>query len=326
MALEGYIDIPETCGAGWWAALEGVVKAIPSPQSQEYGLKLLSAMHDLQNWENGKPFYDKANFRAVAREYVEAANELRKRQGKPPLQASTLEQDADPRGSRCRDALGRFLPTAECPATVIDCPEDTASNLTFAIGANGITRYDFRFRVVDVHNLIASHDPFTFAPNPEYPPELQPRLRDRAATRVQVDRIAQNLEPDSLLTDFRVLDRGAPIAGPDLVVESGNGRVMALQKATEDFPERFRSYVANLTEVAPTFGVPVGEVKDLEHPVLVRERLTKVADRKAFAEEANTPATIGSSAIEQALSDARRITTGMLDALYVGENQSMKMP
>ena len=59
----------------------------------------------------------------------------------------------------------------------------TGSRTTFAFGPVSGTRYRFEWRVVPVQDLIASHDPFTFQPNPDYPPALQPRMRGRAATR-----------------------------------------------------------------------------------------------------------------------------------------------
>ena len=66
--------------------------------------------------------------------------------------------------------------------------------------------------------------------NPAYPPELQPRARDRAASEAQVANIASRLQPERLGASNTVAD-GAPIVGPDGVVESGNGRVMALRRA-----------------------------------------------------------------------------------------------
>ena len=321
-AEENMAFLPDICGEGWWNALHAVMASIPCPTCRDHGVRLLNGVHDLVNWELGKGFHDEKNFKAVAQEYVDALNDLLRRQGKRPRQIARpagMAMNTDLWGSRCRDEAGRFLTTEKCPGTL----DGVGSPLTFAIGANGVTRYAFRFRVVDVHDLIASHDLFTFEPNPSYPQELQPRLRDRAATRLQVDRIAQNLEPSSLLTDFRVLDRGAPIIGPDLVVESGNGRIMALEKAAADFPERLEAYSTMLGDVAPNFGIPASTIEDIEHPVLVRQRLTEV-DRKAFAEEANTPATIGASAIEQARSDANRITAAMLDGLHIGENHSIE--
>lgn len=357
-----FVAVPDVCGAAWWESLENVtnalenqeerslaqtaiVEAINCPSCRAHGIKLLSAMHDLQNWENGKPFFDETNFEKVANEYYEAVTELVDKQEGRPKQIGLPVAMGQPkvaiRGSCDEDdcsftvtATDKLVTKVSGPGAIRDAVDELTRKfeertgkggtpLTFAIGANGVTRYSLEFKVVDVHQLIASHNPFTFEANQAYPQELQPRLRDRAATRVQVDKIAQNLEPASLLTDFRVLDRGAPIIGPDLVVESGNGRVMALQKAADDFPENFTAYVALLMDVIPTLGLSQADAQKLNHPVLVRVRLTDV-DRKAFAEESNTSATIGASAIEQARSDAEKITPDMLGSLFVGDNQSIE--
>lgn len=194
---------------------------------------------------------------------------------------------------------------------------------TFAIGVNGVTRYNFELRVVDASQLVVSNDPFTFAINPRYPAELQPRDRDRSALKSQVEKIAANLSPDALIEDFRTLDRGTPIAGPDLVVEGGNGRTMALIRAAADFPDSFRRYRDRLTERLPEFGLDPGLAHELETPVLVRIRLSQV-DRKAFAAETNTPPGISSSAIEDAQTDAKAIGADFLRQLQILDDESIE--
>ena len=101
--------------------------------------------------------------------------------------------------------------------------------------------YQFRYRVVDLDDVIPSHTD-ALTPNPDYPQELQPRLRNRAASRTQIENIAKNLNPRALLLDSGFIDTGSMIVGPDLVVESGNGRVLALRKASQDFPEQYARY------------------------------------------------------------------------------------
>ena len=91
--------------------------------------------------------------------------------------------------------------------------------------------YQFRYRVVDLDDVIPSHTD-TLTPNPDYLQELQPRLRDRAASRIQIENIARNLNPRALLQDSSFIDTGPMIVDSDLMVESGNGRVLALRKAT----------------------------------------------------------------------------------------------
>ncbi len=195
------------------------------------------------------------------------------------------------------------------------------TNRTFAIGANG-TRYEFEFRIADAESLVVSNDPFTFEPNKNYPQELQPRLRGRAANRLQVENIAANLDPDTLLTDYHSIDRGAPII-KDMVVESGNGRVMAIVLSSHNHPEVYAKYKARLKELAPSLGIPAGDVGKYGTPILVRERITKV-DRKQFVEEANSSATIESSAIEKARTDAEKITPEMISSLGVLDGEAIE--
>lgn len=196
------------------------------------------------------------------------------------------------------------------------------SDRTFAVGQNGVTRYQFRIAVAEAGELVVSNDPHTFELNADYPPEMQPRQRDRTATRLQVEKIAANLDPDALLEDFRVLDRGAPIVGPDMVVEGGNGRTMGIIRAAADYPDLYAAYRDRLLERAPEFGIEPAAVEALETPVLVRIRLSDV-DRVAFAQETNAPAGISTSAIEQARTDAANVTLDMLRTLDVGESESL---
>ncbi len=197
------------------------------------------------------------------------------------------------------------------------------TNKTFAQGTTNVTRYEFDFEIVDAAKIGVSHDPFTFVPNPEYPQELQPRLRERAATRLQVERIAANLDPDSLLIDYHSIDRGAPIVGPDYIVESGNGRIMALVYASRNYPDQYAVYVQALRDIAPKYNLSPAKIDRLEIPVLVRKR-TSTVNRKQFVEEANASTTIETSAIEKARTDAAKITIEMLNSLEVLEGENIE--
>lgn len=235
-------------------------------------------------------------------------------------QAEMFEQPIavlDPYGSRCRDPeTGLWAHSEECGFEPIGIK-------TTALGAGGLTHYEFEFHVVEGPKLVVSHDPFTFVPNPDYPKNLQPRLRERLATKAQVEKIAANIEPDALLTDFHVLDRGAPIIGTDLAVEAGNGRVMALLRAYEDHPESYRNYRDRLVERIRDFGLRAEDITGLSLPILVRVRLTEV-DRTAFTQEANAMSTIAPSAIENARTDAEKITIVMIQELRVSEDESIE--
>ena len=167
-----------------------------------------------------------------------------------------------------------------------------------------------RYAVVDARDLVPSQTEMG-AINPAYPQELQPRDRTRAVSQNQVAQIAQNLNP-------RLLDRttsagdGAPIISPGGIVESGNGRTLAIQRAyREGMPSAaaYRDYLA-------AQGYPV---QGIENPVLVRVREGEMTpeDRQAFVREANQPAQLAYSATEQAMTDAAALPDTALD-LYRG--------
>jgi hypothetical protein len=189
---------------------------------------------------------------------------------------------------------------------------------TFALDAKQ-NRYEFEYKVVSLNDLITSHTD-AFGENPNYPQELQPRLRGRAAGQEQVINIAANLEPDGLLVDYHTTDRGAPIIGNDLVVESGNGRTMALRKAKAMYPSNWNEYQSALKSTAQEYGL---SVEGIEDPVLVRVRITEV-DRPKFAEDANVDPSAGMSSIENARKDARFITDELLADFNVAEKQTVE--
>lgn len=203
-----------------------------------------------------------------------------------------------------------------------ETPRIKQRNKTFAIGINGLIRYEFELKIVDATKLMISHAPFTFAPNPDYPVELQPRIRDRAAARLQVMEMAAKLDPDALLDDFRSLDRGSPIVGNDGIVESGNGCVMAILLTADQHPEIYATYRKALKALAPKYALPFELVDEFKIPVLVRERIT-VVDRRVFVQECNNPTTMESSPVEKAKIDATRITIEMLTSFEVLDGETI---
>jgi hypothetical protein len=192
-----------------------------------------------------------------------------------------------------------------------------------AYGANPAQdlTYSLRYKVVDIGDLIASHTD-TLAVNPKYPGELQPRIRERAASRLQIDTMAENLNAKVLLRDTGFLDTGPMIVGADNVVESGNGRVLALRKALGDHPEKYRLYRTMLVNQAADYGLDEDAIKHLTYPVLVRERLTPV-DRVKFAAEANTSNVLAMSPFEQAMQDAKRLSVRAVQNINVGDDESI---
>jgi hypothetical protein len=86
-----------------------------------------------------------------------------------------------------------------------------------------------------------------------------------AASQMQIDNIANNLRSELLGGSHRVSD-GAPITGLDNVVESGNGRALAISKAYETGKaDNYRAYVE---QYAQDNGIDISGIKQ---PVLTRK-------------------------------------------------------
>ncbi len=188
-------------------------------------------------------------------------------------------------------------------------------------GRDPTQKYDLQYRVIELDELKASHT-LGGTVNAAYPAELQPRDRGRMASIAQIKKIAQNLEPAALLTETHALDRGAPIVGSDLAVESGNARSLAVTMAYHLYPEQYAAYRDELGKRATDLGIDEGQLGEMTAPVLVRERITDV-DRVEFAREANQSTVLAMSTLEQAKSDAKLISTEMLEMLEVGETQDV---
>jgi superfamily II DNA/RNA helicase len=182
-------------------------------------------------------------------------------------------------------------------------------------------RYEFRYKVLDLKDVVASHLD-NLEPNPRYPKELQPRVRDRAASKVQISGMAANLNPQMLLHDSGFLDTGPMIVGADNVVESGNGRTLALRLAAREHPDKYQQYVDMLKANAADYGLSETDITQVCQPVLVRERLTD-GTRESFTVEANVGAVMRMSPYEQALQDSGRLSDFNIGTLEIGEEQSI---
>ena len=182
--------------------------------------------------------------------------------------------------------------------------------VAFAKTAKG-NKIKTQYALVDASNLITSHDPNNGKVNAKFPQELQPRDRSRSTSMQWVQKISKDIDPEQLGGSRRA-DSGAPIIGDDGIVESGNGRTMALLLAYQNGnADDYRDW---LEETASYFNINPNEVSKMKQPVLVRVRQSDV-DRAAFAVEANQDDKLGMTATEKAKADEARITPDLISKL-----------
>lgn len=204
----------------------------------------------------------------------------------PEPSAALMTQPAQP-GDAPGEGAGVSQPTQ-------DAPTQRVSTVTGR-------QIDTRLRVVDASKLQAASG------------ELQPRDRTRASSDEQINTIASQLDPQRLGVSAEA-DRGAPIIGPDMIVESGNGRVAAIRRAFEMFPDKAQAYRDFLSSQGY-------DTTGMQTPVLVRERVTPLSDqdRKAFVQEANQSATMALSPVEMAQIDVTAMSPNVVEVWRGGQ-------
>jgi hypothetical protein len=161
-----------------------------------------------------------------------------------------------------------------------------------------------RYAIVDVDDLVTSNtDALTV--NPDYPQALQPRDRTRAASEVQIEKFGEPFQPERW-GETPGGDTGAPVIGPDGVVESGNGRVIWLRRA-------YRADDPRAAQMRAWLEAQGYDVEGVQRPVLVRivQGERSIRDRAQFAAAMNRPAAAAMSVTEQAMADARAIDAAL---------------
>ncbi len=158
-----------------------------------------------------------------------------------------------------------------------------------------------RYRVADAGELRAAGG------------DLQPRDRSRSASDEQIAQIARELDPRRLMPSVETT-HGAPVISPDGIVESGNGRVAALNRAAEEHPDNFAAYVRAIEDAG--YEIPEG----VSRPVLVAERVSDLDpdSRRRFVRESNTSNIGRMSATEQAGVDADYLSQHAFDGYRPG--------
>jgi hypothetical protein len=178
-------------------------------------------------------------------------------------------------------------------------------NKIFYPGGNISAKYE----VVDLDSLISSHGN-DFNENPNYPQNLQPRDRGAKPAQDQVNNLSSKLNPEQLGKSAEA-NTGAPIVGPDGIVESGNGRTLAISKnyAAGD-PRGYRAWLESQGF----------DVSGMKNPVLIARRTTDLSpsQREFFTQSANSSTGLRMRAGEQGAADAKFLTPETLSKLRDG--------
>ena len=96
------------------------------------------------------------------------------------------------------DTMSDAVSNPSVPMPAVSAPIQAAAP---HVGSDVFTpsgqRVGVQYEVANAPDLIASHNA-DLTPNPAFPSELQPRARDRAASEVQIAKIASKLQPGTV--------------------------------------------------------------------------------------------------------------------------------
>lgn len=127
------------------------------------------------------------------------------------------------------------------------------------------------------------------------------RDRTRSASQMQIDSIANNLDPRQL-TDSTTMATGSPtLANDGKTIIAGNGRTKAIKQAYAQ--GKGAEYKQSLIEQAQSLGIDPQQIAGMKNPVLVKE-FTNPVDVKKMAIESNATGGLAMSAKEQARADS----------------------
>lgn len=206
-----------------------------------------------------------------------------------------------------------IIPTeAEIPDVVKMAGQELLGS-DIAITPTG-TKINVDYAIVDANSLITSNTD-DLSVNPNYPQELQPRDRSRAATELQIRSIInpERFRPE-LLGKSADATGGAPIVGTDMVVQSGNARSIAIRRAYMENGATAKAYRDYLAQQG-------FDLTDIENPVLVRINRSNMTQEQlqSFTRDANTSTVLSMSATEKAMADARSLPDDVLDLATNGD-------
>jgi hypothetical protein len=185
-----------------------------------------------------------------------------------------------------------------------------------------------RYELVEASDVIASHSPHDFTPDPRYPESVQERLyHEDKNEQAKVVLGSQNLNPIIVLNTSPTPTDGPPMLTEDGCALGGNGRSMMIKRAYDEGGKPAREYREELEARAAEFGLDPARVRQMKAPVLVRVVQGTRCDSPprelvSFVRRYNQSLTNAMDAMAKAVANARQLspsTIALFGELLAGE-------
>lgn len=205
----------------------------------------------------------------------------------------------------------------------------TTGNKGVAKAADG-TKVPYTWGVVELDDIITSHD-IDLQENPAH--GLQPRKREAAPNELELAELQNKYDTEYPLEIVTSASQGAPILGPDMKMESGNGRSIIFMRLRASNDPRWAEYRDKLVERAENYGLDPDAIEGMNDPVLVRIRTSVLnqGERQELVQKMNIPDVKPLSGTEYAKTDARALIDGDILDIYnpdfrldTGENRAFR--
>lgn len=150
----------------------------------------------------------------------------------------------------------------------------TISKSDIIVGNNGILEtpsqeIPSKYVIMELDDVIQSHDERTFDWNPKYPRQCQERDYKKSAEKDKVLSYSSNFKPYHFINDSPEAMTGPSVISKDGIVLGGNGRIMMLKRVK--LLNNYEKYIDYLKPRLQMFGFSDNaEFEKIKYPVLVR--------------------------------------------------------
>ncbi len=191
-------------------------------------------------------------------------------------------------------------------------PIKAEPGMNTAVSMEGENPLAAKYTVVELDDLVASHNPRTWARHPNYPEGVQERVSYEAggagAQHVLERSRPGTFDSSRILSDDPTPVGGPPIVTPDGIVLGGNGRKMMMD-LVYDNPTQATRLKSDMGAAASKFGLDPAKIAGMKKPVIVRmiEPVENADEMARLGSKLNVVPTKPLSEAERAVSKGRRL-------------------
>ncbi len=176
------------------------------------------------------------------------------------------------------------------------------------------------FDIIEASDLIISHDPESFAPNPDHGSGQERNYHNDTELKTAIE--TSTLDVRKVINNSPLPTSGAPIVSKDNIVHGGNGRSMRIAR---HYNRGLSEYSDFLYQHSEHYGITREELSKFDRPVLVRRLTDDVTDAGRLSAEVNDDDTQSKNQALESYGLANRLGENTLSIINsIEDNQSAR--